>query len=96
MMRLIILLVIACLWGTATADEQFVCARGELERIISVVYLSDGPLPCEVRYDRGEGAEVLWSAENTQGYCESKAKEFVNKQEEEWGYTCTHYQRASE
>ncbi len=76
---------------TAAADEEFVCAMGDLERVISVVYLSDGPLPCEVRYDKGEGAEVLWTAEHTEGYCEKSAREFI-EQQEEWGYECTHTQ----
>jgi hypothetical protein len=93
--RILALIMLLCFGSAALADQQFVCAGGGQERIISVVYLSDGPLPCEVRYDKGDGAEVLWSAQNTEGYCESKAKEFVNKQEG-WGYDCTLYQRPSE
>ncbi|MEJ2762306.1 MAG: hypothetical protein P8126_12520 [Gammaproteobacteria bacterium] len=73
------------------ADVRFVCTAGDQQRTITVAYLSDGPLPCEVRYDKGMGPKVLWSAQNTEGYCESHAKDFVQKQEG-WGWTCTRYQ----
>jgi len=82
-------LLVTC--TAAAADIRFVCTRDGHERTITVAYLSDGPLPCEVRYDKGDGARVLWSAQNTEGYCESHAKDFVAKQEN-WGYSCTRYQ----
>ena len=70
------------------ADTDFVCTMGDSERIISVIYIGDGLVPCEVRYDKGEGAEVLWTAENTEGFCENHAREFVSRQEG-WGYSCS-------
>jgi len=97
MNRFLVLLTVLLFNNIALADEDFICARGDLERVISVVYLGDGPVPCEVRYDKGDGqaARVLWSAEHTEGYCESKAKEFVDRQEG-WGYSCTHYREQAE
>jgi hypothetical protein len=91
MKRLLVASIMLLLSITAFANERFVCSHGDQQRVIEVVYLSDGPLPCEVTYDKGMGAEVLWSAQNTEGYCESHAKEFVEKQEG-WGWTCTRYQ----
>ena len=48
------------------------------------------PVPCSVVYKKlTEGVEdqVLWTAENDAGYCEDKAKAFVDKQIG-WGWTC--------
>ncbi len=87
MKHLAIFLLILFFSVAASADEEFTCTRGEVERIISVVYPGDGPLPCEVRYDKGDGVEVLWSSEHTEGYCERNAREFVEKQKD-WGYKC--------
>jgi len=87
----IVALILLALCTVAVADVRFECTRGDQTRTITVVYLSDGPLPCEVSYDKGDGAKVLWSAQNTEGYCESHAKAFVAKQEG-WGYSCTRYQ----
>ena len=91
MSRLMMALIVLLLSSAAFANERFVCTQGDQQRVIEVVYLSDGAVPCEVRYDKGMGAEVLWSAQNSEGYCESHAKEFVQKQEG-WGWTCTRYQ----
>ena len=78
-----------------SADTEFVCAMGDSERTISVVYASEGLVPCEVRYDKGDGAEVLWSAENTEGYCENQARQFVSRQEG-WGYSCSESMQESD
>ena len=73
---------------TATANEQYVCSHGDAKRLISVLYdNAESPLPCEVHYDKGEGAQVLWNAKSEAGYCETKASEFVEKQES-WGWSC--------
>lgn len=48
------------------------------------------PAPCSVVYKKvTEGAEdqTLWTAANDAGYCEEKAKAFVEKQVS-WGWTC--------
>lgn len=88
-MRCVPVLIMTLLFSAAVlADSEFVCTMGDEERTISVIYQGDGLVPCEVHYDKGQGAEVLWSAEHTEGFCENKAREFVSRQEG-WGYTCS-------
>lgn len=94
---LIITLLSLFLGGTAAAGERFVCTQGPQKRVISVVHPGDGALPCQVRYDKGsEEPRVLWSAENTKGYCASKAKQFARKQEQAFGYDCSRRQAGKE
>ena len=91
MNRLILTVVLALPSVAAYANERFVCTHGDQQRVIEIVYMGDGPVPCEVRYDKGDGSQVLWSAQNTEGYCESHAKAFVEKQEG-WGWNCSRSQ----
>jgi len=46
-------------------------------------------LPCEVLYEKSEPQEIdtLWKAKNQAGYCEKKAKQFVQKFEAK-GWDC--------
>jgi hypothetical protein len=39
-------------------------------------------------YEKSTGLKTLWRAENEEGYCEEKAKEFAEKQAN-WGYECS-------
>ena len=76
----------------ASADQvgdQYVCKSGENTRTITVNYRFEGdPVPCEVSYEKDSGVQILWNAKAEIGYCESKAKEFIAKQES-WGWVCT-------
>lgn len=73
---------------SAFANEQYVCNNGDAKRVISIMYeTAEDKLPCEVQYDKGEGTQTLWSAQTDAGYCETKASEFVAKQES-WGWSC--------
>jgi hypothetical protein len=73
---------------SSVAQEKYVCTHGTAERVIFVKYLDEpNKVPCEVHYAKAEGEQVLWSAENTEGYCEEKAAAFVDKQSG-WGWTC--------
>ena len=72
----------------AGANEVYFCKHGEQERKIEVVYADESGLPCEVQYTKeGEEPRTLWNANNEEGYCDSKAKAFVEKQES-WGWLC--------
>lgn len=74
--------------STSYADETYQCQSGEALRTISVVYPYVGEkVPCEVRYQNASGEKVLWTAKKEVGYCEAKAKAFVEKLEG-WGWTC--------
>ncbi len=65
--------------------------QGDLVRQVDVRYRNpDQTIPCRVEYRKpSEGADtqILWSAELEEGYCESKAKEFLSKLES-WGWSC--------
>ena len=70
------------------AEESYTCRNGENIRVIEVVYANpNSPVPCEVNYDKGAGANSLWRAQNQTGYCEEKAAAFVEKHQG-WGWQC--------
>lgn len=72
----------------ALADESYTCTYGPQERVITIVYLESGQqVPCEVRYEKEGATQTLWSANNEVGYCEEKARAFVEKQRG-WGWRC--------
>lgn len=77
---------------SANASEDFVCDNNGDKRIVSIVYQNtETTVPCEVRYDKGEGEVTLWTAQSEQGFCESKANEFLEKQES-WGWSCEKFE----
>jgi hypothetical protein len=74
--------------SSAFANDTYICKHGNQERQIQIAYASDAAsVPCEVTYNKGEGAVSLWQAQNLVGYCEEKAMAFVDKQRA-WGWTC--------
>lgn len=64
------------------AEGEHKCTSGNAERKITIVYPEAGKkTPCEVKYLR-EGAseeKILFSAKNEEGYCDTKAHEFIEK-----------------
>ena len=71
--------------------NNYQCSLDELTRRIEILHEPGMSVPCEVHYYRdtespGED-QVLWSAQNEAGYCESKAAEFVEKLRG-MGWTC--------
>jgi hypothetical protein len=86
------LALVAILASTASLthaidNQKTVCTHDNTQRIIEVVYTGETALPCEVHYTKGTQSQVLWSAHNSENYCESKAAEFVQKQQA-WGWNC--------
>ena len=82
-------LLSACLCANAYADS-WNCSSTNLVREVFIEYPQGGSVPCDVIYKKHtEGFEdqVLWSAENEEGYCEEKARELVAKLES-WGWVC--------
>jgi hypothetical protein len=74
--------------GTLSANETYVCLYGNSERTIKVVYATpESKVPCDVVYEKDTGSQVMWNAQNMEGYCETKAVEFVEKQRG-WGWDC--------
>ncbi|WP_341938130.1 hypothetical protein [Marinimicrobium sp. C2-29] len=83
-----LVLSLLALSARASEGERYHCAFGQQGRTISVVYEVEGQAaPCEVRYEKENGVETPWSADNEEGYCEEKAREFV-EQHREWGWRC--------
>ena len=58
------------------------------ERIIEVSYTGDKAVPCAVNYTKDGATQSLWNYESTEGQCEAKVTEFVEKQKS-WGWSCT-------
>ncbi len=94
MLRLCSWIFIASIFGLLSLPIQSAattCTQGQLSRQIEVVYVNpDLALPCEVLYDkRDEGSQrILWRAENSQGYCEEKAEQLIQKHRA-WGWQCS-------
>jgi hypothetical protein len=70
--------------------DSWNCSSSDLVREVQIEYPAGGSVPCNVIYKKQtEGFEdqVLWSAENLEGYCEEKARELVGNLES-WGWVC--------
>ena len=78
-----------CASSPLLAEESYHCKSGEAERTIMVSYSVPGQeVPCEVIYTKEGGtSESLWQAQNEMGYCEEKAKQFI-EQLRGWGWDC--------
>lgn len=70
------------------AQDRYICSQGNRERVIEVIRVNPpAGLPCEVQYTKPSGTQTLWQAEYKRGFCEARAREFADKQEE-WGWKC--------
>jgi hypothetical protein len=73
------------LTALAQSSDTYQCTMSGLTRRVEVAHETSAPVPCEVRYhkdDEAPGApQVLWSASNDAGYCESQAESFVTRLE---------------
>lgn len=88
MKRLFLFMLIILISQPLFADETFLCTFGQKEREISLIYTNpEKPLPCEVRYKKEGVTKILWYSKNTEGYCEEKTEDFINKQIN-WGWRC--------
>ena len=87
-MQLVVILLCG-ISATAYADS-WNCSHDDLVREVNIEYPQGGSLPCDVVYKKqteGEEDQVLWSAENEEGYCEDKARELVATLESS-GWVC--------
>ena len=81
MKHAIILCLATILFTNPVLASSTTCTLDSQERKISVIYMVDGQkAPCEVQYTKDGVTETLWNAQNEEGYCETKAREFVEKQ----------------
>lgn len=80
--------VALCLAASQQAAAiSFECKLDIVHRTISVAYPEQTPVPCQVQYTKEGDTQILWQAENSEGYCEAKAREFAAKHES-WGWQC--------
>jgi len=88
-MRKIILPLIVFLPAVAGAatEERVVCESGSVWQTIQVVYPQGWSLPCEVVFETPEERRVVWNAKTSEGFCERKAEEIVERRRNE-GWTC--------
>jgi hypothetical protein len=86
MMPLMAALLIA--GGVAHADPVR-CTQGDQVRTIRIVEDNPGrPVPCQVKYELGEGVtEVPWRAEHDGTYCRDRAAFMVVRLESD-GWSC--------
>jgi len=67
------------------------CSLDEVNRRIEIYYETGDTVPCEVHYFKDTempgDRQVLWRAQNEEGYCEARAAEFVEKLRG-MGWTC--------
>ena len=76
----------------AFAAEDYVCSNNGDKRIVSIIYQNEGaPVPCEVQYDKGQGVQILWTAQSEEGFCEARVDEFLQRQES-WGWSCSKFE----
>jgi hypothetical protein len=87
------ILVVFLPFAAAIAQDttRYQCSIDEVTRRVEVLSEPGVSVPCEVHYYKdtempGED-QVLWSAQNEEGYCEARAAEFVAKLEG-MGWTC--------
>ncbi len=71
------------------ASPGYLCHHGDQSREILVEYDVPGQrVPCGVLYRKATGEQELWRANDEEGYCEARAREFASKQEA-WGWQCS-------
>jgi len=79
-MKTALFIVLSALTFQGVASDKYVCTSGDVERTIEVLYTTaDSKVPCDVKYTKPESTQILWSAQNQEGYCETKAKAFSEK-----------------
>ena len=91
MIRMRVFFAVILLTGSLPAWSVTECTQGALTRTVSVVYADPGqPVPCEVLYEKPSEQQTmtLWRADNEAGYCEDRAREFVQKLNS-LGWDCT-------
>ncbi len=77
--------------GSDAVAQSLVCTNGSLERLVELRYDNPGEaVPCSIVYTKpaeGVPEQILWNAQNEEGYCEAKLEEFVDKLSG-WGWSC--------
>ena len=77
--------------ATAQAADSYQCSMGDQQRRVEILSEPGSSVPCEVHYYKDVNApddkQILWRANNQEGYCESQTEAFIAKLEG-WGWDC--------
>lgn len=83
--------VAALVLGSDAMAQSLVCTNDSLERLVELRYDNPGEaVPCSIVYTKpteGVPEQVLWRAENEEGFCEARFEEFADKLSG-WGWSC--------
>ena len=83
----------------AQGQTSYQCTMGELTRRVEIIHETGVTVPCEVHYYKDTEApgeqQVLWRAMSEEGYCETKATEFIAKLGR-MGWNCSESSSAAE
>ncbi len=71
----------------AIENQLSICTRDNELRAIEIFYLTQDRVPCEVNYTKNRINKILWKAWSSEGFCEAKADELINKHKD-WGWNC--------
>ena len=88
--RLLFIFTVALLVPVGAQAESWSCRHDNDVREVHIQRATDAAVPCDVVYRKlteGQEDQVLWSAQNDENYCDTKAAGFVEKLEG-WGWTC--------
>ena len=84
--------------AVAQGSGSYECVMGDQIRRVEILSEPGMAVPCEVHYYKDKNApdekQVLWSATNQAGYCESKTEVFIIKLEG-WGWDCGRSEEAA-
>lgn len=92
-MKSTLIVVLSLLPALAFTQDaaNYVCTMNDLTRRVEIFHETGVSVPCEVHYYRDAEApgdrQVLWRANNEEGYCETRTTEFIAKLES-LGWSC--------
>jgi len=71
----------------AEAEQRTVCDSGDVRHIVEVEYPQGWAVPCRVRFTSPGDSRIVWRAETSEGFCERKAEEIVERRKSA-GWDC--------
>ena len=76
------LLALLLITPSSTYANSWRCTQNNLVREVVIEYTGTDSIPCSVMYYKPTenlDSQLLWSAKNAKGYCETQAKTFIEK-----------------
>ncbi|MEK9711720.1 MAG: hypothetical protein VW258_04060 [Thalassolituus sp.] len=73
------LTVISPITVVAEPEQRTVCDSGDVRHTVQVEYPQGWKVPCQVRFGSPGDSRIVWRAEASEGFCERKAHEIVER-----------------